>query len=341
MKSIDRRRFLRQSASLAAGAAVAGGLSTQAGCGSSDGAGFQADWAKTPERVWIGRGFWANPLQDWRVAEGRVECHFPSMNRQLHLLTRSGKTGSGRLEMNVTAGRLGGASFAGPGSVGFRLGSKGRLEDYRHALVHGRGLDVGLTGAGGLFIGDINEAKAAEVNLDRQSVALHLTAEATESGASVTLMAHDGESGEMLGSVTKDGLPADSLQGGLALIANIQPLDARPANQQESDQAGAFWFDDWSVDGSLVDRFDDRAFGPILFTHYTLSRDVMKMTAQMPPVGANDAQTVALQVRKGEEWAPAAEATIDPDARTATFRVADWDSTADTPYRVVYTLSDT
>ncbi|MEZ5360836.1 MAG: alkaline phosphatase D family protein [Bryobacterales bacterium] len=341
MKSIDRHRFLRQSASLAAGAAVAGSLASESGCGSSDGAGFHADWAKTPDRVWIGREFWANPLQDWRVSEGRVECHFPSMNRQLHLLTHGGTAGAGRLEMNATAGRLGGGSFAGPGSVGFRLGSKGRLEDYRHALVHGRGLDVGLTGAGGLFIGDINEAEAGAVNLDRASVALHLAAEATEAGASVTLMAHDGESGEMLGSVTKDGLPADSLQGGVALIANIQPLDARPANQQESDQAGAFWFDDWTVAGSLVDRFDDRAFGPILFAHYTLSRNVMKMTAQMPPVGADDAQTVALQVRKGEEWAPAAEAKIDPDARTATFRVADWDSTVDTPYRVVYTLSDT
>ena len=66
----------------------------------------------------------------------------------------------------------------------------------------------------------------------------------------------------------------------------------------------------------------------------------MKMTAQMPPVGASDEQAVRLEVQRGEDWEPAAEAQIDADARTATFRVADWDASADTPYRVVYALSD-
>ena len=41
----------------------------------------------------------------------------------------------------------------------------------------------------------------------------------------------------------------------------------------------------WEASGPKLDAHDDRAFGPILFTQYTLSRRVMKLTAQMAPVG--------------------------------------------------------
>lgn len=342
MPSLDRRRFLRHSASLAAGVALTSGLSTQTGCGSGDGPDFESAWGNVADRVWIGRELWANPLQDWRVAGGRVECHFPSMDRHLHLLTRAVKSGPGSLAMSVKAGRVGGGPLGqGAGSFGFRLGNRGRLEDFRHALVHGRGTDVGLTAAGGLFFGDVTKAEDGAVDLGRESVELHLTAQASESGVSLTLMAHDDESGEMLASLTKDDLPADALRGGVALVANVKAPDARPPNQQESDDAGAFWFDDWRVSGDLVERIDEVAFGPILFVHSTLSRGVMKMTAQMPPVGASDDQTVRLEVRRGEAWEQAAEATIDADARTATFRIADWDAAAEVPYRVVYALNDT
>ncbi len=343
MQSLDRRRFLRSSASLAAGAALGSGLASQAGCGSPSVAPELASaWAAVPDRVWIGPEYWANPLQDWRVHDGRVECHFASMNRQLHSLTRSIKAGAGSLEMSVEAGRFGGTALSnGAGSIGFRLGNRGRLGDYRHALVHGRGTDVGLTAAGGLFAGDVTSVQADGIDLNRESVLLHLSATATESNVSLTLMAHDGESGEMLASITREDLPPDALRGGVALVANVPAPDARPANQQESEDAGAFWFDDWRITGDLVERFDERAFGPVFFAHYTLSRGVMKMTAQMPPIGARDNPTVRLDVRRDDAWEPLDEAKIDPDARTATFRITDWDATKDTPYRLVYTLSDT
>src|SRR5690606_5663557 len=157
-----------------------------------------------------------------------------------------------------------------------------------------------------------------KVDLNRQSVSLHLTTEASAAAVKLTLMAHDGESGAALGSLTVEDLHANALQGGVALLANATAPDARPANQTESADAGAFWFDDWRVSGDLVERFDDRAFGPILFVHYTLSRGVMKMTAQMPPVGASDDQNVRLEIRRGgQAWEPIAQAAIDADARTA------------------------
>jgi len=72
---------------------------------------------------------------------------------------------------------------------------------------------------------------------------------------------------------------------------------------------------------------------------YTLSRKVLKLNAQMAPVG-NAPKKVWLEIQKDNQWTRAAETTIDADARTATFKVTNWDDTRDTPYRVCYRMPD-
>ena len=96
--------------------------------------------------------------------------------------------------------------------------------------------------------------------------------------------------------------PPGQLVGNLALVGNFGSAPAAlPAAKATPEGSARFWFADWRISGSKVDAHDDRAFGPILFTQYTLSGGVLKMTAQMPPLGAQDSQTVRLQVRKGGE----------------------------------------
>ncbi|MEZ6054022.1 MAG: alkaline phosphatase D family protein [Planctomycetaceae bacterium] len=103
---------------------------------------------------------------------------------------------------------------------------------------------------------------------------------------------------------------------------------------------------------------------------HTLSRGVMTMTAQMPPIGPDDDQTVELQVPvdvaqqilrvpnvatlteisnlKSEisdpdaqpSWTTIARSTIDPLSRTAHFRLPHWLDTEDVPYRLVYTMRE-
>ncbi|MEO7650744.1 MAG: alkaline phosphatase D family protein, partial [Bryobacteraceae bacterium] len=80
---------------------------------------------------------------------------------------------------------------------------------------------------------------------------------------------------------------------------------------------------------------EDRAFGPILFTMYTVNRGVMKLTAQMAPL-ARTSEPARLQVRRGAGWRTIASAPIDPLARTATFRLTKWDQSKDTAYRVSF-----
>ena len=77
------------------------------------------------------------------------------------------------------------------------------------------------------------------------------------------------------------------------------------------------------IAGSKIAASPDQAFGPVLWTLYTLSNRVMKMTAQMPPVGEADNDTVQLQTQSGRGWKTVATARIDPLACTATFRVPD------------------
>ena len=47
---------------------------------------FHANWSKTADRVWVGPGFWANRLHDWRIHDGRLEGVSPLT--QLHLSPR-------------------------------------------------------------------------------------------------------------------------------------------------------------------------------------------------------------------------------------------------------------
>ncbi len=101
-----------------------------------------------------------------------------------------------------------------------------------------------------------------------------------------------------------------------------------------------FWFTDWTVAGSKVDEHEDRTYGPILFTLYTVSRGTMKLSAQFPPLG-DSAGPATLQVREdGGAWKSIATAELDRDAWNATFRVPSWDVTRDRAYRVLYSMPD-
>jgi len=105
-----------------------------------------------------------------------------------------------------------------------------------------------------------------------------------------------------------------------------------------------FSFADWKVSGSGAEAAPGRAWGPILWAMHTLSNTcgkdghLLKLTAQMPPLGERDNKRVELQIRSGKAWRTAAVANIDPAARTASFRIPNWNADRDIPYRLVYML---
>src|SRR3954447_11092572 len=97
--------------------------------------------AGASERSWIGPQFWANPLQDWRLRDGRIECFVSGGDRNVYLLTHEVVSAPGTLELKVKLGRMEeGRGVNQPGWVGFRVGVRGRENDYRDSALYGTGL---------------------------------------------------------------------------------------------------------------------------------------------------------------------------------------------------------
>ena len=345
---LTRRQFVRSSASVTTGLAMAAQRSAHA-AGDTDTAtppgDFASGWQSTPDRVWIGPEYWANPLQDWRIAGGRLECVRAAPDRNVHLLVRDLGAAEGDLRMSVRVGRLDGQRFGdGLGSAGFRIGVRGPLDDWRNALIFGTGFDAGITADGRLFVGPLTEISPTEHAVTGESVDLRLAVTPQGTGYTVTIVAHDSQSGALLAQAQRRGVPPERLMGNLALVANFGPAPRSGRSKPKPGGAsgsGRFWFADLRVTGSKAEAHPDRAFGPILFSQYTLSRGTLKMTAQMPPLGPQDEPVVRLESLAEGEWQEIGRETIHPQARTATFRRDNWDDKADVPYRLVYTQRQT
>jgi len=357
-RKLSRRRFLQNSATLAAGAAVATQIPPLAVAAEpARPTDFASNWKTCPDRVWLGQDCWSNPLQDWRIAGGKIECTHAAADRNVHLLVRALGEKNDTFTLTVRLGRPDGSPIGrGKGSAGFRFGIRGQLPDYRNALLFGRGLEAGLTAEGGLFIGVVTEAKAGAVKLDATEVTLRLTGAPASAGCALTLSVADA-AGRELGSLSKT-VPADRCAGGLALVNNFTAAGAgggaakagkaaKAATKAGGDTSpaglGVFAFADWRVAGARVTAHADRAFGPLLFSQYTLHAGVLKLSVQLPPIGARDTQTVRLQTKAGAaaEWKTIGEAPIHAEARIAAWRIPGWDATKDVPYRLAYALAFT
>ncbi len=338
MSQLNRRNFLHGMGAIGTGIAVSGSVDPAQAQPQSAGQ-RKHPWSQTPDRVWIGPEYWANPLQDWRIANGRLECTNAAANRNVHCLTQSVGERPGTLDMVVTISRPDGKLLSdGKGSAGFRIGIRGPLEDYRNAIVFGNGLDVGFNVVDGLFIGGVKSKKPAKDVLNRKEILLSFWARPQgKAYTDYVLKAIDNESGEMIDEIQNESISPDRIHGNLALVNNHAGGGRRGNGPAYG--AGKFRFADWFITGTKIDDHPERAYGPILFSQYTLSGGILKMTAQMPPLGDDDSNTVRLQIQEAgsKDWKTIAEEKIHPQACTATFRIADWNDTQDTPYRLVYT----
>ena len=176
-RRIDRRSFLKKSSGAALGATAATLLGPSRTAAAGENA-FRSAWPQQAERPWAGPEYWTNPLEDWRIREGRLECTGAGGDRNVFLLTHEVSGREGTLALSVRLGRMGGSESLDEGFAGFRVGIKSFVDDYRARAIHGRGMNVGVTAEGRLFIGTI-QASAPRVNLDQD---LRLDLQARPSG---------------------------------------------------------------------------------------------------------------------------------------------------------------
>jgi hypothetical protein len=278
-------------------------------------------------RAWLGPDHWANPLQDWRRAGDRIECHVSGGDRNVYWLTREISQKNPMYRMSVRVGRL---SPAKDGWVGFRTGMQGHFSDYRDTAVRGIGIESGITADGKLFIGRLKSDTPA-IAPSLEDVTLTLEA----AGPKLRLSA--------AGATIEDTIPAEWTSGGVALVchageapsalprfAEPQGANAGKPNQQRGGDV-RFWFRDWALTGPGVVNRPERAFGPILFTQYTLSHGILKMTVQLAPA-EGDEPAVELRIKAREPL----RSQIEPYSSTASFRVENWRSNRDVPFEIAF-----
>lgn len=346
LNQINRRSFLKKAGSTALGAAALRLTEPLLSARGVDERSFRSAWAHGISRPWPGPEYWANPLQDWRVHQGRLECTRPGGDRNVVLLTREVAARAGTFAMSVRVGRLD-AQNPKRGFVGFRVGIKSPLSDYRAAAIYGRGMNAGINADGRLFIGAV-QGSVPKIDVG-SDLLLEFQARPSSARYMVVLRASNmrGETAEIRREVKSDWLT-----GGLALVCSSGPVEPSPVYQelpkdfdlyppnQEAGGTMRFWFSDWSLYGSKLDSHDKRAFGPILFTLYTVSRGTMKLAAQFPPLG-DSADPAKLQVKDDDgQWKTVSTAALDTDAWNATFRVPEWNATRKRQYRVLYSMVD-
>lgn len=102
-------------------------------------------------------------------------------------------------------------------------------------------------------------------------------------------------------------------------------------------------FDD--VDTLAINDWWNRGENPIIdmkvpreevvaFGIYTLADDVLKLSAQLFPLYPNETRDVRLEVKDGDNWKEIQTQQVNDLGWSALFRVENWDSTKDTPYRL-------
>lgn len=326
---------------------------------------FHSDWTEQTDRVWVGPQYWANRLQDWQVSEGRLACVENSELRPMrvvHLLTGALRNPGTDLRMQVTTGPIDAGALDAESWTGFLIGAGDEQIDYRlTALTHHRaaedgGMFVGVDGTGRVVFRDFSQGgggdtwsvtgktkpgELAETEASQRSGAglegksfsslkLELTAQPAAKGFTLSLSVTDTQNGAVVSSATLTPVSQEMLNGSMALVSHRGPAG--------SDKG--FWFQDWQVTGSRFIAHPERSYGPILAAQHTLSKGTLKLTAQLTPLGPKDPRELQLQIRKGGAWETVATTDWIDDSYTAAFRVDNWDSQADTDYRVRYAGAD-
>jgi len=282
---------------------------------------FAANFDNVNDRIWIGKDFWAIPMEDWQVKNGRLECIGERFNMRVNVLTQVLDENPGTLSISVRMGLLEPGEIVS--SAGLRIGIFDSEDaDVRAACYFGKGINLGVTTDYELFIEKSSSKLPEDFNF--YNFTLQVEAEPANLNYFLTLTATD----DSEKTATID-YSVENLQGLIALVNHFR-------RAENSKMAPRFWFDDLKIKGSKVRTKPENSFGPILWPMYTLSRGTVKLTAQMPPLGIKDNQTVQLFLKNGSNWQRMDEQKIKSNSRTTTFRMDNWDAANDVDYRLVY-----
>jgi alkaline phosphatase D len=294
---------------------------------------FTSDFENVHDRVWTGEDYWANPMEDWKIQNGRLVCVRGGADRNVHLLTfgLDQNKPNAAFSMSVRLGLEEGSPKNG--SAGFAIGVIDQeTRDPRASLMFGKGLTAGVKTNGKLFLGK-NIAEKPLNSIEDVTLRFETIPKPRSNGYTLRIIGFEGGSTKELGRLSSEIPKNDSLVGNVAIGCNMEMESARKGGTK----LARFWFSDWKLSGDKVKARPDLAFGPILYAMHTLSRGTLKLTVQMPPLGEKESKQLRLDAKDAVgNWQKTANATIDPLSRTATFSIEGWDATRDVSYRIAF-----
>jgi alkaline phosphatase D len=284
---------------------------------------FFDNFNSTNDRIWIGKDFWSIPLEDWKVEDGKLHCNGIVPQSRVNLLTHVLSEGSGEYEASVIISLVETGKI--PGSAGFLIGLKDEEDpDVRAACYFGKGIPAGVSAKGYAFLKDKKVELPAKFDFEE----FNITIKGSDSRMKMEITDKNGLRVKDISATT------DNLSGLIAIAANIFTGDNEPPGNS------SFTFDNLKLAGSKVIYKPANAFGPVLWSMYTLNKNQVKLMALLPPLGEEDNKQVSLYLKQGLSWRQVATENIDPDSRTAVFKIENWDATRNVDYRVEYILKD-
>jgi alkaline phosphatase D len=246
---------------------------------------FSTNFDNTNDRVWVGKDFWSIPLEDWKVENGRLHCVGTVPQSRVNLLTNVLSSNAGDFEASVKINLTNEGSI--PGSAGLLVGLHDEEDsDVRALCYFGKGVNAGISLQGFAFLND----ERAELPEDFDFSEVSITVTGNNSHLKMKVADKNGVSPDEL------SLDVEGIQGLVAVANNIiLGGNEKPGNS-------LFSFDELKLSGSKVIAQPENAFGPVLWTMHTLSKNTVKMMAFLPPVGKNDNQEVSLQLKENGDW---------------------------------------
>ncbi|MFK5973055.1 MAG: alkaline phosphatase D family protein [Flavobacteriaceae bacterium] len=298
-------------------------------------------WDQVVDRTWVGEHFWANRLQDWEVKDGRLVCIQKSVKkpmRTVHLVS-SRLEGQGDFEMSVLTGSTTNTTGLNKTAASGFLIAAGVSIDYRAAaLIHHSpgnegGYFAGVSASGMLFIQDFNHIEKKMLATEQlaelpQQYQIQLSGKQNGADYQIVLQVLD-SSKAVLGALTYI-IDEHKLKGNVALVSH-------PGTGENT---ASFWFNNWQLSGKKFNYEPMHTSGPIITAQYTLSDELVKINAQLMPIGKSDTQTVDLEIKIGDTWKNVGTSTVQELSYNAPFRIENFKHTSDVPYRLSYQYKD-
>jgi phosphodiesterase/alkaline phosphatase D-like protein len=310
-----------------------------------EGASYKSKLRNDINRPFVGKEFWPNPQMDWQLNNGKMEVMISKGGKthDIHLLTHQLKLQEGSFSQSV---RLS-LKKINPNKIkraGFKFGIVGAIpEEYRSNLFLSSGYMAGVTSEGKLFGPGIESKSSLPLSALED---LQLTLEVNHNGAGFDYVLearrqNNEAKSAVLMFIKKSVRLKKGLLGNLTLFADYAQKNhaaAIPADIKEFQTDVTF--QDWQISGDKVKQNLKQTFGPILWTQYTLHRGIMKMTAQIAPMGKMNKEKVYLELLKKGKWKKVQSSGIHEYASTAHFRIENWDDKQEIPYRVIFRDGD-